>query len=563
MRVNVNDVLAPVEQHIALAMFVLGWFLGAVVGFPWYAVATIGALVAFRHRRHEATHRDRLIIELQNAMSDARVAHQILGDKLPQWVTFPQVERTAWLNALVEQLWPSIATALSGSLLQSLNPLLETYMPTFLSKLCLSDINLGTVPVRILGVHGLTETGNTSVLDLNIAWAGAPTIRLLASAVRVIDVEALVEDFTLKGLLRVTLGPHCDCWPCFGAMAFSFVGTPTIDFKLTALRMPLDAIPGFAAWLEGFIRDSLFYFMVFPRRYEQCIVADSHLQNAIAVPVATAVVYVDSASGLPKRMFQSLDTHVVGTMTSSLKESETVVVRDNANPSYEKRMTFTVMGSPDERLLFTVHDRYNVVGKVDFFTSRLLGKDGVQEFNNRIVSSDASKNVGKLKVTVEMAPLVPYAAAPRRLLDSTKQQPGVILINVVSAARLSQVALFGALSNVLKVGRSSSNYYVKASVGRLSVRTWTSAHTRDPVYNWHDHVDFRDVRSDSVEFTVCTQEVAMDHTLAKASVLLSDVAAAHGKLRTVLHLEPEGELTVELAILMRVTVDDGTEPSSP
>lgn len=538
-----------------------GWLVGAMFGASgWMVVVLLAVSLVWRRERVRNVERDRLRIELAHALANPRHANEILGEQLPPWVTFPKTERSAWLNALIEQLWPSIAQATANSLKASINPLLERTMPAALDRLFLEECALGVVPLRVLGVQSLTETANNTVIDLHVAWAGEPDVRLVATAMRVVDVEATVPRLTLKALLRVTLGPHCAAWPCFGAVSLSFIGHPSIDYSLVAARVPLDAIPGLSDYLGGFIRDTLFHMMVYPRRFTSVIVPGAEPTSTVAAPIATAVIQVHGASNLPKKMLQACDTKVVGGVTTSRKTSETPFVKNSTSPAYgDKRMTFTLLGTPDERVVFTVVDRFGVVGKVDLFTSVLLqGKRETHFFDQRIVGSPATKNCGKLQFSIGVEMLVPFARAPLSVRESARANPGVALVHVVSGTGFPRMSLLGGLTNMLHLGRSSTNFYVKCVVGNLEVRSWVASGTCDPVYNWHDHVDFRDIRSAALDFVVCTQEMAVDHEVAKGSLQLMDVAASHGKLRSIISLEPEGELCVEISLLMRVTSTDAT-----
>ena len=47
----------------------------------------------------------------------------------------PSAEKADWLNSLLAKLWPKMREAIAASIAASLEPTLEEYCPSFLSKL--------------------------------------------------------------------------------------------------------------------------------------------------------------------------------------------------------------------------------------------------------------------------------------------------------------------------------------------------------------------------------------------------------------------------------------------
>lgn len=498
-------------------------------------------------------------MRVQMAMKDSRFAALVLGDQQPPWVTFPRVERSAWLNLVVEQLWPSIVAAFGDTLRNSLDPLLETYQPSFLSKLKMDECSLGALPLHIAGVTTHEDTDDSTYIDIEVVWAGDSDIRLIAG-VNMVEVQVKLADFTLRGLLRVVLGPHCRVWPCFSHMAFSFIGKPIIDFKLKAAKLPLDAIPGLSQWLDHFVRDTVAWLLVHPKQYVLQIVADTGRDpHSVADPAGTLVIVVHSAEGLPKKFLQSSDTNVLGTCTSGDKESVTATVRGATSPDYgNKRMTFTAMNTPDERVVLTVHDRFSKIGHVELFTAAVIERSQPEvRHSTRIVATSGShKNVGKLQFTSSFEPLVPVASMPPELLEEKMRgrMPGVLVARVVKATKLQRAEFLGAITSVLRVGQSSSRFYVKLSNEHVLVKTHpSSGATLEPVFDETVLVDFRDAAHDAVKVEVCTVELAMDHTIGTGSIELRDILGAQGRAKPVVRLEPGGEVQFELKMLLRCT----------
>jgi len=229
-------------------------------------------------------------------------------------LVYPSAEKADWLNHLLSTLWPKMKEAIAESIRLSLQPTLDLYRPGFLSKLgvrsdavvvpsfvlflCLffflmvlsalsythahahshtthtqprararaaqvDKLDLGSHPIRITGVSKYDTEMEGAMLDLNVEWKGNPHIVVGVGAGMIyLPIELL--NLTFAARLRLCFTHLTQDWPCFGAISISFVGKPDIDFSLKAAKMDIMSIPGVGSWLEGFIKDTLVWLMVWP-----------------------------------------------------------------------------------------------------------------------------------------------------------------------------------------------------------------------------------------------------------------------------------------------------------
>ena len=259
------------------------------------------------------------------------MARAILGNDIPHWVTFSHIEKSQWVQNALQSLWPYIAKTARNSLVESLNPLLEKYRPKgLLSKLEMGHIDFGDIPPTLDGFQTHTSEKET-VIDIHLHWNGNPDIRILA-LMGFTQVEASVTNLQLRALTRITLAPHCVVWPCFGSVSISFVGKPLIDFSLKAAKIPFDAIPGLSGWLDGFIRNTLAWVLVYPRRMVIKIISDEQVQaqEVDVDPVGCLVVNIQKATDLPEAgLFSTVNTYVA--VTSTIGDDAKAVVRRTRN----------------------------------------------------------------------------------------------------------------------------------------------------------------------------------------------------------------------------------------
>ena len=250
-------------------MVALSWAAGRC-GLPW-AVPLLFAALAYAYWFRQTRRMRRAITwSLHSAMRDPAVARAVMGADLPSWVALSPIERCQWLQRLLDACWPFVSGPAEASVAHALAPLLERFRPkAILSRLELGYFDLGDVPpriegVRLSGIGGGMFAAESTVIDINLTWEGNPDVRVVATMGSAV-VEPTLTNLKFRALVRLTLGPHCSEWPCFSGLSVSFVGRPRVEYSLRAARLPLDAIPGLAGWIEGFVA-MMAGMLVYPRR---------------------------------------------------------------------------------------------------------------------------------------------------------------------------------------------------------------------------------------------------------------------------------------------------------
>lgn len=364
---SINDFLFTFDLstgNIYGPIFVTFAFVLGTLGSAWWYLLVLfvtWGIVLRCYRQTRRKHEEQLFT-LQTALQDPDLARRIMGPYLPSWVTFAHVERGGWVQDLLHNMWQHIATASAQSTQASLNPLLEYYRPKMLlSSLTLAVCEFGTIPPVIDGVETHC-TDKETMVDFRLRWFGNPDLRIIAKGMG-LEVEVCVSNLQFQALMRVSFGPHCTEWPCFANCAISFVGKPVVDFDLRAAKIPLEAIPGLASWLDGFLRYTLALLLVYPKRMVFPMLSQEKMNkygrmlDSTADPVGRLTVRIIRAEGLPRGFVLARRTYVEGTRTngdpktSVTKRTNTALTR---NPTYENCMTFTVYNAPNERMELTL-----------------------------------------------------------------------------------------------------------------------------------------------------------------------------------------------------------------
>lgn len=109
----------------------------------------------------------------------------------------------------------------------SLNPLLDSCRPTFMSSLSLVRVDLGTRTPIISGVKFVSADTKTEEVTLDVELRIVSDDSLIAELRMVSNLGAAavvsLRDLFLVGTLRITLHPLTgEYWPCFSAISLSF-----------------------------------------------------------------------------------------------------------------------------------------------------------------------------------------------------------------------------------------------------------------------------------------------------------------------------------------------------
>lgn len=106
----------------------------------------------------------------------------------------------------------------------SLNPLLDSVRPAFMSSLSLVRMDLGTRTPHISGVKFVSANPLTEEVTLDVEVRIVTDQSLVAELRMVSNLGAAavvsLRDLFLVGTLRITLNPLCVDWPCFRYVAY-------------------------------------------------------------------------------------------------------------------------------------------------------------------------------------------------------------------------------------------------------------------------------------------------------------------------------------------------------
>ncbi|RDA89156.1 hypothetical protein CP532_2298 [Ophiocordyceps camponoti-leonardi (nom. inval.)] len=155
-----RNMVALFERSLVLGltgMAIIGWIvlraaelepstLGALAGIA-AVIGLVMAVRAYAARKMDGLFRDELW-EAQRRRSAARVGRDGRDDR-------DEAESTAWLNSLLNSVWPLVNPDLFASLSDTLEDVMQASLPRFVRMVSVDDIGQGSEALRILGVRWL------------------------------------------------------------------------------------------------------------------------------------------------------------------------------------------------------------------------------------------------------------------------------------------------------------------------------------------------------------------------------------------------------------------------
>lgn len=172
-----------------------------------------------------------------------------------------------WINELFQVVWPTYSQVISENLVNSVQPMLDIYRPSFINSIKFNKCDMGRRPLQFEStvMHPIDpEQPNLVLMDLNFSFPSDLDIQL-GLKVGFLRGTIALQNFEIQGRLRVRMDIlHKP--PYIGTLGVSFYENPKIDFKIKPLvGFDVKDLPGLAGFLDSFISKTLTGMMVLPK----------------------------------------------------------------------------------------------------------------------------------------------------------------------------------------------------------------------------------------------------------------------------------------------------------
>lgn len=161
----------PYVRIFIISMFI---YIAGYWQFSFVYVATFAVLWASSHYKLLKSKEKSLENQYAHLYNNPELVKKLFNDQLPSWVIFPDWEKSKFLNSILDVWWPYLKVATEDTIRWSVDPILEYYKPSFLTKLKFGIVNLGDVTPEVLSVksYNRDEAGNDVILDLELSVKG-------------------------------------------------------------------------------------------------------------------------------------------------------------------------------------------------------------------------------------------------------------------------------------------------------------------------------------------------------------------------------------------------------
>ncbi|AEO60433.1 hypothetical protein MYCTH_2309630 [Thermothelomyces thermophilus ATCC 42464] len=344
-------------------------------------------------------------------------------------------ESPGFLNDLVKQLWPNLAVAVADTIKQSVEPMLDSMLPSPLDTLRFVKIDLGHVPVHLdkVDVHS-TENGGIK-LDLDLSWDGACDIELDGKMTPKIGVEHV----KLYGRLSVLLCPLTNVLPCVGALQIAFINKPSLKMTYTDAA-GIASLGVIDKALRKVIIDIISSMAVLPNRFLVKLDAANDWFKTYQHPLGVLRLTVESGSNLGedagetknllKRLVHDVPDCFATVNLSAEPEWRTKTVKNSRHPEWRETHNFLVTDH-EQAIELDVKDEDTAsdddIGIATATVKQLLLAGGRQEL--RLVHK-GEETAGRLAVSAEFYRFVPDPAS----LSGSEPEAVLGLLSVLVAA---------------------------------------------------------------------------------------------------------------------------------
>ncbi|XP_018616227.2 extended synaptotagmin-1 [Scleropages formosus] len=498
-----------------LPVYLAGYFGFSII------VVVLGLMVymGWRQSRDGKESRLQSAMYVQENEQDFATSTSVFRSKreLPAWVNFPDVEKVDWLNKILQQAWPFVGQYLEKLLVETIAPSIRgsnNHLQTF----TFSKVNLGSKPLRVVGVKAYTEHDKRQVLlDLYISYVGDVEINV---EVKKYFCKAGVKGIQLHGKLRVILEPLIGDIPLVGAITMFFIRRPTLDINWTGLTNLLD-IPGLNTMSDTMIMDAIASFLVLPNRLTVPLVPNLHVaQLRSPLPRGIVRIHLLEAESLVSKDNYGLitgksDPYAVLRVGTQIFTSHHV--ENNLNPQWREMYEVIVHEVPGQELEVDVFDKDP---DQDDFLGRMKLDLGLVKKARLLDEWFTLKDTaaGRIHLKLEWLSLKPTADQLNQVLQRNASMTISSKTDPPSSAILA-IYLDRAQELPLKKGNKDPNPMVQLSVQDTTKESKTCYGTNSP--QWEEAFTFfiQDPRKQDIDIQVKDDDRSL--SLGSLSIPLS------------------------------------------
>ena len=404
--------------------------IGGWIGYGLLII--IGLMVSYKYESTLKQHQTTLEKQLLNNL-DIEKLSTIFND-LPDFFRQENdgFEQAKWINNLFDVSWPYMNSRICDDISAALKPVLVDAKPTFLKAISLGELNFGSKPpyfntFRVLSKNKVSS--NQVIMDVNVSFEAIKSkIILEFKTYTLVTLKAEISQIKIKGNIRIVFTKlYNGWWPPFNALRVTFLESPEFGYKLKAIKVSFDLIPGLEKWVNKTIQNSI-QFMIWPSElaFDLWELPDDVKQYFMDnEPTDDTATYTNKPTGILKVMiieannlknadiFSKTDAFVRLCMKPKEEQiHKTKVVKNNLNPIYNEMFEFMVTDVHTEHISVTVYAdkkmaKNEMLGRKMIYISELKQN---KIYNQWHKLDNAS--MGSIHITIQYLPFVVTLKSP-------------------------------------------------------------------------------------------------------------------------------------------------------
>jgi hypothetical protein len=190
------------------------------------------------------------------------------------------VESLAWLNSMMEKIWPQTNAAINKIVTETVNPILASSLPGPMASLEVQPFTLTKVPK--LGPIAVYETSDGLKIKLGMLFETDELINIASRGglLKFAGASAGIKRLHIEGDLIIHLAPIIQTLPVIGGARVYFLNSPNIQLDFTGIANVADMYG-----ISGMVRSAI----------NSAIAEKLVLPNCIGIPLATPEQGVDES----------------------------------------------------------------------------------------------------------------------------------------------------------------------------------------------------------------------------------------------------------------------------
>ena len=460
---------------------------------------------------------------------------------LPQWFTFPDIEKAEWVNEALAILWPQTKQAIKSSLISAAKSLgfVEVEVAHF-----------GDLPPSVTGIkaYDKSKLSRQVMIDVDMEFSNSIVVKI---GIRLgpLHLSIWVTSLSFTACARLTLEGFIPTFPCFSLVGISFIAPPKIELDVDLGLISINSIPG-GHWCIQTVVNYLAAQILWPSKLDLSIweplssrdKVDRHLRAK-----GVLRVHMLSATGLQNVDWFTLSDPYCNILVHDEgylpKKHSTKVVDNSLSPVWDERKEF-VVENPSSLVTFVVKDddtigKNKVLGEARLRISD-LGADILADLNLPLLHFLTPQ--GSVNARLEWKPL------SNEVVHCHSAEGWSVA--VVSLYIDSVYNLFGGES-----AYDAAECYIKVRCGSEEKRTST-IHSSNPAFREHFSLLVHDLKLQKVKISVHSDTFFSNHTLGTLVYDLRDVISSRGLSGSFALANNPFHATIDLDINLRTIESD-------